>query len=373
MRDLREDALWAAIARRDSSFSGVFWFGVKSTGIYCRPGCPSPLPKRENVVCSFSPGELAHAGFRPCRRCRPDESGNSAESVDLIVSVCRFIDESVDMPSLEQLASRAGLSESALSRRFKEALGITPREYADSRRRERLRLALRRDRDVLDASFDAGYGSTSRVYESANGHLGMTPGTYRDGGKGKILNHAVVQTPLGYLLVAATAKGISAVKLGDEPEALLEELRREFPRAELLEAGARLLEWLSQLVDYLSGRLSWPELPYDVRATAFQRMVWEFLRSIPPGRTMHYSEVAEALGSPRSTRAVARACATNPVALVVPCHRVVPKGRGFAGFRWGIPRKQKLLELEGSPESRRSCGGLAAAEQEPAGRVDGGR
>jgi len=182
----------------------------------------------------------------------------------------------------------------------------------------------------------------------------MTPRTYRNGGRDATIHHAVVETPLGCLLVAATDKGICAVKLGDECVPLLEGLRCEFPNAELVEADERVRTWLSALVDYLSGKLPWPELPYDVRATAFQRRVWEFLRAIPSGETMHYSEVAEAIGQPTATRAVARACATNPVAIVVPCHRIVPKGPGFAGFRWGISRKQKLLELEGSPESRRS-------------------
>jgi len=353
MLDLHEEALWNAVSGRDASYSGVFYFGVKSTGVYCRPGCPSPMPRRENVVFAFSPATLAAAGYRPCRRCRPDESGKPEASVAVVVDLCRFIEESEDLPKAAQIAARAGMSVSTVGRLFRDALGITPGEYADARRRERFRKALRGGTGVLDATLEAGYGSSSRVYEGANGHLGMTPRAYRDGGRGQRIGYTVVQTAMGHLLVAATAKGISSVKLGDDPALLLEELRREFAHAELDEGDEQLRAWTALLVDYLDGRLPWPELPYDVRATAFQRRVWEFLRTIPAGETMHYSEVAERLGRPTATRAVARACATNPVALVVPCHRIVPKGPGFAGFRWGIERKRKLLELEGSPDAAR--------------------
>jgi len=353
MLDLHEEALWNAVSGRDVLYNGVFYFGVKTTGVYCRPGCPSPMPRRENVVFAFSPANLIAAGYRPCRRCRPEQSGKPETSIATMVDLCRFIEESEEAPTMAGLAACAGMSESTVGRLFKDALGITPREYADARRRERFRKALRTGVAVLDATYDSGYGSSSRVYEGANGHLGMTPGAYRDGGRGQRIGHTVVLTPLGHLLVAATSKGICSVKLGDDPAVLLEELRREFANAELVEGDAQLGAWTATLVDYLSGRLPWPELPYDVRATAFQRRVWEFLRAIPAGETMHYSEVADALGKPTATRAVARACATNPVALVVPCHRIVPKGPGFAGFRWGIERKRKLLELEGSPEANR--------------------
>jgi AraC family transcriptional regulator of adaptative response/methylated-DNA-[protein]-cysteine methyltransferase len=353
MQDLREDSLWDAVKQRDASYSGVFYFGVKTTGVYCRPGCPSPIPRRENVVFAFSPSSLALAGFRPCRRCHPDDSSRADSCVATVVNLCRFIEESETVPSSAELAARAGLSVSTLNRLFGQALGVTPREYADAHRRERFRRSLRAGAGVLEAAMDAGYGSTSRVYEGANHHLGMTPGQYRNGGQGQRLGYSLTETPLGWLLVAATSQGISAVKLGDDPSALVQELRTEFPRAALGEGEDSLRAWTNVLVDYLSGGLPWRELPYDVRATAFQRRVWQFLRSIPSGSTMHYSEVAAALGTPTATRAVARACATNPVALVVPCHRVVPRGPGFAGFRWGIERKRRLLELEGSPEARR--------------------
>ena len=349
MRDMREEALWAAVAGRDASCSGVFYFGVRSTGVYCRPGCPSPTPKRANVVFAFSPAALAAAGYRPCRRCRPDACGRPEESVAAVVDLCRFIEESERAPSMAELSAHAGMSVSTVGRLFRDALGVTPREYTDAHRRERFRRALRSGVGVLDATLEAGYGSTSRVYEAGHEHLGMTPKAYRDGGKGQRIGYAVDETPMGFLVVAATDRGICAVKLGDEAEVLLQELRREFAEAEVHEGDGQLRAWTRTLIEYLSGRLPWPELPYDVRATAFQRRVWEFLRAIPAGETMHYSEVAEAMGQPSATRAVARACATNPVALVVPCHRVVPKGPGMAGFRWGIARKRRLLRLEGSP------------------------
>ncbi len=353
MKDLREEALWSAVANRDAAYDGVFYYGVKTTHVYCRPGCPSHLPKRENVVFAFSSRSLAEAGFRPCRRCRPDSPDMRTEAVEAVVRLCRSIEEADGRMSLSELAHHACMSESAVTRLFRQALGVTPKGYAESHRIERFRAALRAGTGVLDAAYDSGYGSTSRAYEKANGRLGMTPRSYRSRGQGQRVAYTTVETPMGWLLVAATAKGISAVKLGDDPAALESELRQEFSAAELTAGGEPLGGWTRLLAAYLDGRAPWPQLPYDVRATAFQRQVWEFLRRIPVGQTMHYSEVAGALGQPAATRAVARACATNPVALVVPCHRVVPKGPGFAGFRWGIERKKQLLELEGSPEANR--------------------
>lgn len=346
MKPLHSEALWEAVKTRDRTYDGIFFFGVRTTGVFCRPGCPSPLPKRENVVFAFAPSVLQAQGFRACRRCHPEETNRLDESVKTVVGLCRFIEASEGIPTMPALAARAGLSTSAVARLFREALGVTPREYADARRRDRFRHALRNGADVLDAAYGAGYGSTSRVYEDTHVHLGMTPKAYRNAGYGHRIAYTVATTPLGYLLVAATERGVSSVKLGDAPDALVEELRGEFAHAELQEGSEMLSGWTGQLVDYLGGRVPWPELPYDVRATAFQRLVWEHLRRIPPGKTEYYSEVAEHLGKPEATRAVARACATNPVALVVPCHRVVPKGNGLAGYRWGIERKRKLLQLE---------------------------
>ena len=348
MKSLHEEALWKAVTTRDRSYDGTFFFGVKTTGVFCRPGCPSPLPKRENTVFAFSPTTLLQDGYRACRRCRPEEANRLDGSVKTVISLCRVIEESEEVPTIKELAARVGLSASAVARMFRRALGVSPRQYADAHRRERFRNALRNGADVLEATYDAGFGSTSRVYEGADAHLGMTPKAYREAGRGQRIAYTVEMTPLGYLLVAATEKGISSVKLGDTRDALMEELRLEFACADLEEGGECLGGWTGQLVEYLAGRLPWPELPYDVRATAFQRQVWEHLRRIPSGTAERYSEVARQLGRPQATRAVARACATNPVALVVPCHRVVPKGKGLAGYRWGVERKRQLLQLEGA-------------------------
>ncbi len=353
MNELRDEALWRAVESRDAAYDGVFYFGVKTTGVYCRPGCPARTPKRENVVFAFSPRTMEKAGFRPCRRCRPEARDARDEAAGTVVRLCRAIEEADHALSLAEVARMAGLSPSAVTRLFREALGVTPKGYADSHRVGRLRETLRGGAGVLDATYASGYGSSSRVYESANGCLGMTPKSYRERGRGERVAYTVTETAMGWLLVAATDRGVSAVKLGDDAAVLVEELRREFSAADLSGIDGPLTAWTKLLLKYLSGHLPWPQLPYDVRATAFQRRVWEFLRRIPVGQTMHYSEVAEALGQPTATRAVARACATNPVALVVPCHRVVPKGPGFAGFRWGIERKKRLLELEGSPDAMR--------------------
>ena len=345
MRDLCDEALWSAVLERDASYDGVFFYGVATTGIYCRPQCPSRKPKRENAVLSFSRQALEQAGYRPCRRCQPDRQGPGVQA-DAVIALCRFIEESERIPSLSELADTANMSQSAVSRLFKDALGLTPREYADAHRTERFRGALRHGGGVLDAAYEAGYGSTSRVYDKTNGRLGMTPKSYQRRGSGMSIGYEVVSTPLGHLLVAATDNGVCAVKLGDDPDALVREVEHEFSAARMYRSLGPLSTWVIQLEDYLAGKLPWPELPYDVRATAFQRRVWDYLRRIPVGATKHYGEVAAELGQPTATRAVARACATNPVALVVPCHRVVGKNGSLTGFRWGIERKRALLDME---------------------------
>ena len=345
MNELHEEALWHAVLARDASYDGVFYYGVTTTGVYCRPGCPSRKPSRRNVTFSFSRGALEQAGFRPCRRCHPDRDRSHGD-VDVVVRVCRFIESADAVPTLADIARVAGMSESAISRLFKRAVGVTPREYADSHRLARLRTALHQRGGVLDAVYDSGYGSASRVYENANGRLGMTPKKYQKRGHGLHIHYDVVPTALGYLLVAATDDGVCAVKLGSDPDVLVGEMQHEFSAAELYRSLGPLRIWITQLADYLAGRLPWPELPYDVRATAFQRKVWGYLRRIPAGSTKCYSQVAAELGQPTATRAVARACATNPVALVVPCHRVVGKSGSLTGFRWGLDRKKELLEME---------------------------
>ena len=351
MKDLREDALWRAVAERDRSYDGIFFFGVKTTGVYCRPGCPSRIPRRDHVVFAFSADLLERAGYRPCKRCKPDISPPNGVETDRVVRLCRRIEEAERTLSLAELAQYGGVSESTVSRLFRRALGVTPREYADEHRMERFRAALRHGEGVLDAAYDAGFGSTRAVYENAHGRLGMTPKRYSKHGGGVDIEYSIVNTPMGHLLVACTDSGVCAVKLGDDPNKLERELEYEFAAAKLYKGTEKVGTAITQLVDYLAGKLPWPELPYDVRATAFQRRVWDFLRGIPSGKKMRYGEVARALGAPNASRAVGRACATNPVALVVPCHRVVAGDGSLTGYRWGIDRKRQLLEMES-----RECG-----------------
>jgi len=362
MKDLREEALWRAVVERDRTYDGVFFFGVTTTGVYCRPGCPSRTPRRGNVVFAVSRASLQDAGFRACKRCRPDMPSANSAGVDTVVRLCRLLEESKRAPSLAALAGCAGLSESTVARLFRQALGVSPREYADAHRSGRFRKALTSGADVLEAMCEAGYGSTSRVYENTYGRLGMTPKTYSKRGGGVDIEYNIVETPLGHLLVACTENGVCSVKLGDDPKALERELEYEFAAARLYKGTEKVGAAITQLVDYLAGRLPWPELPYDVRATAFQRRVWDFLRRIPPGKRMHYGEVARELGSPRGTRAVGRACATNPVALVVPCHRVVGKGGELTGFRWGMDRKRALLDMENAA-SEDDRGGIVVHDE----------
>ncbi len=348
MKELHEDALWSAVAGRDRCYDGVFFFGVKTTGVYCRPGCPSPLPRRDNVVFAFSAELLDRSGYRPCKRCRPDLPGLNQADAGMVERLCRRIEEAQRTLSLAELARYGDVSASTVSRLFQRALGVTPRMYAEEHRTERFRAGLRHGSDVLTAAYDAGFGSTRAVYENTHGRLGMTPKTYSKRGGGVDIEYSIVTTPMGHLLVACTNSGVCAVKLGDDPDELERELEYEFAAAKLYKGTEKVGAAITKLVDYLAGRLPWPELPYDVRATAFQRRVWDFLRRVPPGERVHYGEVAGSLGAPKASRAVGRACAVNPVALVVPCHRVVAKDGRLTGYRWGIDRKRQLLEMESS-------------------------
>ena len=342
------EEMWRAVQANDPAYDGRFVYAVKSTGIYCRPQCASRLPKKENVR-FFSAAQAAEAsGFRPCRKCRPDISDRPQDDKAVVIAACRYIDSCETLPGLQEVADYIGYSPAHFQRLFTRMFGLSPRGYADAARQERFRTALRTQTNVAAAQYEAGFGSSSRVYEFAAQKLGMTPGAYSRKGRDQRISYAVVNSPLGAVLVALTAKGICAVRIGENPEALAENLRNEFSAAELVEGQEPFKDWLQALVNYLAGTGPWPLLPYDVRATAFQRKVWDYLRRIPAGETRTYSEAALALGKPGAARAVARACATNPVALVVPCHRIVPKAGGAGGFRWGSARKEALLKLEKS-------------------------
>ena len=346
--DLSEKTLWQAVWNRDRRYDGICFYGVMSTFIYCRFQCPSKKPLLENTRFFFSHKGAQKAGFRPCKRCRPEaaEASSINDTASKVLKVCRYIESCDYIPTLEELSHQVELSPFHLQREFKKVLGISPRNYADAHRQLRFKKAIKNGDDIALATYDAGYGSSSRLYEKSSRFLGMTPKAYQNHGKGQKIYYLVVKCPLGLILLAATKKGICAVRIGESHNDLVDDFKNEFKNADMNEANTKLSEWSQMLIDYLAGSAPWPNLPFDVKATAFQRKVWDHLSTIPEGQTVHYSDIASAIGRPTATRAVARACATNPVAIVIPCHRVVPKTGGVGGYRWGHDRKKKLLALE---------------------------
>ena len=341
------DARWQAVLARDPAFDGAFVYAVTSTGIYCRPTCPSRRPARDRVRFLASATEAAAAGYRACRRCHPDRGPAGDPTLRAVVDACRAIEEaSGTPPSLAQLARRVGLGPHHLQRSFRRRVGVTPRQYADARRVERLRAGLRDGAGVARAQYAAGYGSSSRLYASAPHTLGMTPAVYARGGAGERIRYAVVRSALGALLVAATERGICRVALGTDAATLRRELAGEFHAARLERADASLRRWIESIAVALEGKAPLPGLPIDVRATAFERKVFEALRAIPTGATTTYAELARTIGHPGAARAVGSACARNPVPLVIPCHRVVRADGAAGGYRFGESRKRALLDLE---------------------------
>jgi AraC family transcriptional regulator of adaptative response/methylated-DNA-[protein]-cysteine methyltransferase len=327
---------------RDRRFDGAFVYAVRSTGIYCRPSCASRRPRRPQVTFFPIPEAAEREGFRACRRCRPADANAGDPAVALVREACRALDAG------ERPASGGG-AQRRLARAFKRVLGITPREYADARRVARFKQELKRRKQVSPALYEAGYGSSSRVYERTHAQLGMTPARYARGGAGTEILYATAATPLGQLLVAATARGVCRVSLGDTAATLAADLAAEFPAARLHRDDTALERALSAMLRSLDGAEPSIELPLDIRATAFQRRVWQELQRIPFGETRTYAEVAKSIGQPRATRAVAKACATNPVALIIPCHRVIREDGELGGYRWGIARKRELLKRERRP------------------------
>jgi AraC family transcriptional regulator of adaptative response/methylated-DNA-[protein]-cysteine methyltransferase len=344
---LEDGARWRALCARDRTWDGRFVFAVQTTGVYCRPSCPARRPLRKNVLFFTAPDAAERAGFRGCRRCRPRETGAADTRADMVAAACRLLAEDRDQPwRLDALAEAVGVSPRHLLRTFKDALGVTPRQYAEARRMAAFKGRLRGGDSVTGAMYDVGFGSSSRLYEDVQGRLGMTPATYRRGGRGMSIGYTVTASPLGRLLVAATERGVAAVSLGDSEPALEAGLRKEYPQAEIRRDDAGLQRWVSLVLDELAGARPRTDLPLDVQATAFQHRVWQELRAIPRGQTRSYAEVARRIGQPTAARAVARACASNRVALLVPCHRVVATGGGVGGYRWGAQRKRALLERE---------------------------
>jgi AraC family transcriptional regulator, regulatory protein of adaptative response / methylated-DNA-[protein]-cysteine methyltransferase len=357
------DLYWQAVLAHDRGFDDRFVYAVRSTGVYCRPSCPSRRPRREQVVFYPDAAGAEQAGFRPCRRCvtRPGGTDDSqAEMVGKALDALDAADESG--PTLANLSEQLRVSPHRLARGFKRITGITPREYTDARRLERLKAGLRNGGTVADAVYEAGYGSSRAVYERAQAQLGMTPGAYRRGGAGMQIGYTIVESPLGRLLIAATGRGICSVCLGEADQTLERALFAEYPKAEVRHDEAGLRPLVAAFQDHLGGREPQFALPVDVQATAFQWRVWRELRDIPYGETRSYSDVARAIGKPQAVRAVARACATNPVAVVIPCHRVVRQDGSLGGYRWGLDRKRALLKrekqtsAEGSQEGRREIG-----------------
>ncbi len=332
---------------RDRRYDGAFVYAVRSTHVFCRPSCPSKRPRRQQVRFFTFPELARAAGFRPCRRCLPATNARVDALVAAVRDACRVIDAQPDEPlRLATLAARVGTAPSRLQRAFRSVLGVSPRQYRDERRLDRFKRQLKERKKVSPALYEAGYSSTSRVYERAHAQLGMTPASYSRGGRGTRIHYAIVPCPLGRLLVAATERGICRISIGSDDRALERELRAEFPAAEFQAGRAALEPSLRALGAYWNGAEPPIDLPLDIRATAFQRAVWEALRKIPYGSTRSYGAVARAIGKPTAARAVARACATNPAALVVPCHRVVRETGALGGYRWGLERKRTLLERE---------------------------
>lgn len=345
-RALSDEQAWAAVLGRDGRLDGRLFYGVASTGVYCRPSCPSRRPRRDNATFFTEPAQAERAGYRPCLRCHP--RGQREEALPAPIGKARaYLEAHFDEPvKLDELGREVGMSPHHLQRTFKKAYGLTPKEYQDSVRLRQLKDRLRAAGSVTEAIHDAGYGSGSRVYERSDARLGMPPGVYRRGGRGMAIRFGTASTPLGRLLVAATDRGVCAVALGDDDAALEAGLRAEYPMADVERSAGGLAEWLDAFVKYLAGDGELAEVPIDVRGTAFQQRVWDALRAIPRGEKRSYAQVAAMIGRPKAARAVARACAANRVALAIPCHRVVREGGGLGGYRWGVDRKYALLARE---------------------------
>src|SRR5215469_5820768 len=341
-----EKKWWDAVVTRDAAQDGQFFFAVSSTGVYCRPSCPAKRPRRENVAFFRHPEEAEKAGYRACLRCRPKSASRNPQA-DSVKNICRYIEQHLDEPiTLDRLGEEFGLSPFHLQKTFKKALGITPKAYADSCRMKLLKQNLQTGKTVTNALYDAGYSSSSRLYERTASQLGMTPDKYRRGAIAAPICYTCADSPLGRMLIAATDKGICAIQFADSDEELAHGLKHEFPFAIRRRDDSGMKQWKDDLLQQMRGQKLNANLPLDIKSTAFQRRVWTYLQSIPFGSTKSYSQVAKGIGEPTATRAVARACATNPVAVAIPCHRVVREDGGMGGYRWGIERKQALLKME---------------------------
>jgi AraC family transcriptional regulator of adaptative response/methylated-DNA-[protein]-cysteine methyltransferase len=343
---VEHDPRWAQVVARDRSADGVFWYSVRTTGVYCRPSCPSRGANPKNVGLHDSLQDARATGCRPCKRCNPDGPSSEAQIAALVADACRRIEAAETPPALDDLAQAAGLSPSYFHRQFKAATGLTPKGYAAAHRAGRVREALARGASVTEAIYDAGFSSNGRFYAQSTDMLGMTPSRYRAGGTHETLRFAVGQCSLGAILVASSDKGVAAILLGDEPDTLLRDLQDRFPRARLVGGDGDYEALVARVVGLVEAPGLGLDLPLDVRGTAFQQRVWQALHAIPAGETATYSDIARAIGSPKAVRAVAGACAANALAVAIPCHRVVRSDGSLSGYRWGVERKRALIERE---------------------------
>jgi AraC family transcriptional regulator, regulatory protein of adaptative response / methylated-DNA-[protein]-cysteine methyltransferase len=347
-----DDPRWVRIVARDKSADGIFWYSVLTTGVYCRPSCPSRIANPKNVQIHSTLAEAKATGFRPCKRCNPDDRSADDETAVLVAKACRLIDNSEEELSLDALATRVGRSSSHFHRLFKATTGLTPKEYADAHRAARIREGLMKNTSVTEAIYDAGFNSSGRFYEKSKELLGMMPTQYRTGGANEEINFALGQTTLGSILVASSKKGVVAILLGDDPDKFLRELQDRFPKAKLIGADKEYEKLVAHVVGFIEAPNQGLNLPLDIRGTAFQQRVWRVLQGIPAGKTVSYAEIAKKIGSPKLVRAVAGACAANNIAVTIPCHRVVRTDGSLSGYAWGIDRKRQLIDRERKQKTR---------------------
>jgi AraC family transcriptional regulator, regulatory protein of adaptative response / methylated-DNA-[protein]-cysteine methyltransferase len=343
-----DDPRWARIVARDKTVDGQLWYSVSTTGVYCRPSCPSRIANPKNVQLHDTLESAKATGFRPCMRCNPDGPSAEAENAALVAKACRIIEESEEEPSLEELADAIGRSPGYFHRVFKATTGLTPKDYAAADRAKKVRQGLASGNAVTAAIYDAGFNSNGRFYEKSTGMLGMTPSQYRAGGANEEIKFAVGQTSLGAILVASSKKGVASILLGDDPEELVRNLQDRFPKARLIGADRTYEALVAQVVGFVETPGIGLNLPLDVRGTAFQRRVWQALQEIPAGETVSYAAIAQRIGAPKAVRAVAGACAANKLAVAIPCHRVVRNGGSLSGYAWGVERKRALIDREAS-------------------------
>jgi AraC family transcriptional regulator, regulatory protein of adaptative response / methylated-DNA-[protein]-cysteine methyltransferase len=343
---ITSDPRWLAVVKREKTADGTFYYSVKTTGVYCRPSCASRLARPENVLFHQTPEDAERAGFRACKRCKPKGASLIKENAAKISKVCRLIDGSEESLSLDQLAKYAGMSVFHLHRTFKAITGLTPSGYAAAHRSNRVRRTLNKTRSVTDAIYDAGFNSSSRFYESSNEVLGMTPTTFRDGGANTAIHFAIGECSLGSILVAKSERGVCAVLIGDDPLQLMRDLQDQFPKANLIGGESGYEDMVAKVVGLIEKPGVGLDLPLDIRGTAFQQRVWKALQQIPVGSTASYADIAKSIGMPKAVRAVAHACGANSLAVAIPCHRVIRNDGALSGYRWGVERKQALLDRE---------------------------